>query len=216
MIALQYVLIQSSFCMGRGRVSAPGAPPLSIPRTTWRQITERETTRDCAATRAAKLIRPLTKKIKKKLPIRHGLMLLTANVVVSNCSSKSNQKKYWTLLYIKSRDFLLTESESFDSLSETFPFGFFFFLIFFSVPFSVHVPSFSSSESDESLSESSCFLLPADSSSSLNHKVSTSHVNILSPQFLPRVTVQVGTPSFTIHFRLKMILDTFRLNKKVY
>ena len=75
MIALQYVLIQSSFCVARGRVSGQlSAPPLSIRRTTWRQITEREISRGRAVN---KLIRPMTKRIKKGLVIRDGLMLPT-------------------------------------------------------------------------------------------------------------------------------------------
>ena len=86
MIALQYVLIQSSFCIARGRVCVPlSAPPLSIRRTTWRQISEREAPRDRAVN---KFIRPMTKSIKKGKTIRDGLMLPTANVVVS--SSKSD------------------------------------------------------------------------------------------------------------------------------
>ena len=43
--------------------------------------------------RAGKLIRPLTNRITSRFTNRDGLRLTTANLVVSNCSSESDQNK---------------------------------------------------------------------------------------------------------------------------
>lgn len=43
--------------------------------------------------RAGKLIRPLTNRITNRFTNRDGLRLTTANLVVSNCSTESDQTK---------------------------------------------------------------------------------------------------------------------------